>query len=129
MSRGSKRSGSAKSGGGSSGRSTGRSTGRSSGGRVAGRKYSQDLTAHQLKVIGLVAILTFMIVALILCFVAMLSLNSRAAELKSELAELERLKVSQKSELDRKGESEYIKKYARENLGLQEEGEERFAPE
>ncbi|HEY8419813.1 MAG TPA: septum formation initiator family protein [Clostridia bacterium] len=83
---------------------------------------------RQFVTIAAISLLVIMLIALTVNIITIFRLKARQEELRRRLSELN-IKAEQiDNELQNRSNSEYIKKYAREKLGLTEDGEKVYIP-
>ncbi|HEY8423500.1 MAG TPA: septum formation initiator family protein [Clostridia bacterium] len=83
---------------------------------------------RQLMTIAAVSLLAIMLIALTINIITIFRLKARQEDLRRKLAELTKQAEIIDNELANRSEPDYIKKYARENLGLTEDGEKVYIP-
>ncbi|HEY8444195.1 MAG TPA: septum formation initiator family protein [Clostridia bacterium] len=83
---------------------------------------------RQLITIAAVSLLAIMLIALTINIITIFRLKARQEELRRRLAELNITAERLDNELQNRSDPYYIKKYAREKLGLTEDGEKVYIP-
>lgn len=84
---------------------------------------------RQLMTIAAMSLLVIMLVALTINIITIFRLKARQEELRKRLSELTIQAEQIDNELNNRSDNDYIKKFARENLGLTEDGEKVFIPQ
>jgi cell division protein FtsB len=83
---------------------------------------------RQLMTIAAISLLVIMLIALTVNIITIFRLKARQEELRRQLSELNVKTEHIDNELQNRSDLEYIKKYAREKLGLTEDGEKVYIP-
>ncbi|HHW90479.1 MAG TPA: septum formation initiator family protein [Clostridiales bacterium] len=89
---------------------------------------SPRIRKRQLIAIAAISLLVVMLIALTINIITIFRLKARQEELRRKLSEMNLTAEQIDNELQNRSNPDYIEKYAREKLGLTQDGEKVFKP-